>query len=85
MVYDRRVMPHGVAGFHIAALRYELIAFRIAESVARMRGQRSAGSDFDTSLKIDLPLNFHPAAVRASAICAVRPNFGPPRIRDLRL
>jgi hypothetical protein len=29
----------------------------------------------------DLPLNFHPAAIRASAVVAVRPNFGSPASR----
>ena len=33
----------------------------------------------------DLPLNFHPAAIRASANVAVRPNFGSPPGRVFRL
>ena len=33
----------------------------------------------------DLPLNFHPAAIRASAGFALRPNFGPPAGRVFRL
>src|SRR3954463_1759295 len=35
--------------------------------------------------RCDLPPIFHPTAVRVSGLCAVRPNFGPPRTRVLRL
>ncbi|CDM60122.1 hypothetical protein LPU83_pLPU83b_0126 (plasmid) [Rhizobium favelukesii] len=34
---------------------------------------------------VDLPLNFHPAAVRASAVCEPPPNVGPPEARVFRL
>ncbi|WP_225175276.1 hypothetical protein [Bradyrhizobium sp. NBAIM02] len=37
------------------------------------------------SASSDLPLHFHPAAVRVSGFFAARPNFGPPGTRVLRL
>jgi hypothetical protein len=40
---------------------------------------------FDTSATSDLPLNFHPAAARASASFALRPIFGSPEARFFRL
>ena len=39
----------------------------------------------ESAQESDLPLNFHPAAIRASAVVALRSNFGSPEVRFFRL
>jgi hypothetical protein len=86
--YDRIIWPDRPSALNPMPGDHFLVRSRRAEfdepDIRELRGLVEGMEKLGQDAKIDLPLNFHPAALRASAGFGLLPNVGPPEGRVFR-